>query len=428
MSEPATLADRTPLVAELFHAGDLQRAFSHFSPWGVASMVVVCAQRQIATFIGNDIGPIQEAWLGLFAHLGPAKDGGRELGRNKIASLNLDVAPLGEINVIVRPLRASGDTVARVVYVRTSEQSTATFDSCVDAVHRSLESLTHAAYAQWVSGEAHRMVVERNAVVRAEVERAVTHIRGIDRLRSDFLATVSHELRTPLTSIIGYSEMLLRGIAGDLSAEQHECVAAIFERGEELQCLISQMLDMTRISDKGVLVVTPEPRDLGELSARAVRTIQWAAGQADVALLNEIRVGEFPIVMADPARTQQIFVNLLNNAVKFSPAGTAVRIAAELAPRRRPSGDLAHFGDEERDAVMVSITDEGGGIPPEEREKIFEAFYQVDGSATRRHGGVGLGLSIVRKLVEAHGGDVWVEGEPGRGARFCFTFPLAASA
>jgi signal transduction histidine kinase len=251
----------------------------------------------------------------------------------------------------------------------------------------------------------------------------VQHLRELDQLKSNFLATVSHELRTPLTSVIGFSEMLLEGLAGSLNDEQAEYVRTILARGEELLELITQILEMSQL-EFGALRLDLQRAALPELADRAIEAVRLHAEAAKVELINAIE--GVPAVLVDPDKMQRVLVNLLGNAVKFSQAGS-VRITAGLAPIRRPFREETLFGEEDSDAVRVTVTDTGMGIAPEQLSKVFEAFYQVDASPTRRHGGAGLGLSIVKNLVRAHGGEVWAESQIGLGTAVHFTVPLAAT-
>ena len=135
---------------------------------------------------------------------------------------------------------------------------------------------------------------------------------------------------------------------------------------------------------------------------------------------------ELPRVLIDQDKIQQVLVNLISNAIKFTRPDGEVRVYAELAPMQRPFEE-DFFGEEVADALRVSVSDTGIGIPDDQLTRIFDAFYQVDSSSTREHGGAGLGLSIVRKLIEAHGGEVWVESVVGVGTTFHFTLPIATA-
>lgn len=297
----------------------------------------------------------------------------------------------------------------------------------VVAVPAFLARLLQSSYAAWVTSELHlqssatawRAMAQQNA----ELVRAVEHLKQLDQLKSNFLATVSHELRTPLTSVIGFSEMLVEGIAGPLNPEQAEYVRTILARGEELLSLITHVLEMSQLEARAVRLDL-RPVDLHAAALRAIETLRLAAEQAQVAI--HIAPATVGSVLADPEKLQRILVNLVGNAIKFSPRGQTVEISAAAAPIRRPFEEVTLFGEELHDAVRVSVRDHGIGIAHDQLTRVFEAFYQVDSGPTRRHGGTGLGLSIVKNLVVAHGGEIWAESEIGRGTTMHFTLPLAS--
>ncbi len=218
--------------------------------------------------------------------------------------------------------------------------------------------------------------------------------------------------------------MLLQGIAGDLNEEQGEYVQTILDRGEELLRLITQILEMSRM-EMGTVRLSLTSMSVLPVVERALSSVHIAAKKAGVIIRHEIGVG-MPDVVIDPDKVQQVLVNLISNAVKFNREGGEVVVSTELAPIRRPFEDEDFFGAEVDDAMMVTVRDTGIGIKSEQLERIFEAFYQGDSTSTREHGGAGLGLSIVRKLVEAHGGEVWAESSIGVGTSFFFTVPLAS--
>ena len=295
----------------------------------------------------------------------------------------------------------------------------------VVAIHGMLDLVLSSGYARWITTQVHEAVSEGSYRAmqqqNSDLQRAVDHLREVDGLKSSFLATVSHELRTPLTSVIGFSEMLLKGLAGPLNAEQTEYVSTVLERGEELLQLISSLLEISRL-EVGAVDLIPEAMIVSELVARARRAVEILATRANLGV--QIEISGMPQVRVDPHKIHQVLVNLLSNAFKFSRAGGNVRVSACTAPLRRPFTDEAYFGSEQHDAVKISVADDGVGIVSDRLERIFEPFYQVDGTLTRQHGGAGLGLAISKKLVEAHGGEIWAESEPGRGTRFHFTVPL----
>jgi signal transduction histidine kinase len=326
----------------------------------------------------------------------------------------------------VLPLHAGADRVGTLV-VSAAVEDAPLAERTARALSAMLAAVLQSGYAAWVTSELHLAASEstHQALQQQNVQlrRAVDHLRELDQLKSNFLATVSHELRTPLTSVIGFSEMLLNGIAGDLSHEQREYVQTILERGEELFRLITQILEMSRLESGGVhLSVTPTR--LADVVARAMASVDLVAQRAEVRVANNLEPG-LPEVAVDPDKLQQVFVNLLANAIKFNRATGEVSVSAQQAPIRRPLGGDEPFGAEIDDALRVSVRDTGIGIPREQLARIFDPFYQVDASSTREHGGAGLGLSIAKKLVEAHGGEIWAESEVGHGTAFHFTLPLA---
>jgi len=260
--------------------------------------------------------------------------------------------------------------------------------------------------------ESFREIENKNRELMATNER----LRELDRLKSNFLATVSHELRTPLTSIIGYSEMLMQGMAGQINPEQDEYVRTILEKGESLLSLISSILDLTQI-EAGRLRLAFSPCDVGDVVKQAVSAVlpqaQKKRLRVDVSLPPSL---DRPSVDRDKLR--QCLVNLLANAVKFTPEGGRIGVSVSA---EAPAG----FMPADTRAWAIIVADTGIGIPPEQRDRIFESFYQVDQSSTRQYGGAGLGLAIVRSFVEGHGGKVRVDSEVGKGSRFTLVLPYA---
>jgi signal transduction histidine kinase len=258
----------------------------------------------------------------------------------------------------------------------------------------------------------------------AKLQEAFDRLKELDRLKSNFLATVSHELRTPLTSIIGYGEMLYEGLAGDLNPEQKEYVSTIRNKGEQLLSLIKSLLDLGKLESGTIRVATQAVR-ITEVLDQVVSTVTPAARKKNVRVSLEVSEN-LPELRADPERLRQVFLNLVDNALKFTPSEGVVTLRA-----RRVEGEM---DDEEeglallaptRARVEVRVIDTGIGIPGREKARVFDAFYQVDSSSTREFGGVGLGLSIVKRLVEAHSGTIAVEDNPPRGTVFVVSLPQA---
>ncbi|MGC9333295.1 MAG: GAF domain-containing sensor histidine kinase, partial [Anaerolineae bacterium] len=235
----------------------------------------------------------------------------------------------------------------------------------------------------------------------------ITRERELDEIKSQLLSTVSHELRTPLASIKGFATTLLREDVEWDEASRREFLSIIDEESDRLSELIGNLLDMSRI-EAGELPVEPEPVDLMPLIQETAAEFQM------MTQLHQLRldlVPALPLVMADPRRTRQVLRNLVENAVKYSPEGGPIRIAAEP-------------GDE---MLIVSVADQGIGIEPQQLGRVFDRFYQVDSASTRQVGGSGLGLAISKAIVEAQDGNIWAESKPGTGSTFYFSLPLVRS-
>jgi signal transduction histidine kinase len=238
-----------------------------------------------------------------------------------------------------------------------------------------------------------------------ELEKANARLLELDRIKSDFLSTVSHELRTPLTSIRSFSEILLRYDVDD-AEKRRKFVGIINDEAERLTRMINDLLDLSKI-EAGRLELFPEPLELEPVFARSVSTTQPLFAEKGVNVVSRVEA-LLPPVFADADRLHQVLTNLLANAVKFSPGGGTVRLS----------------GIKREDFALISVTDEGPGIPPDRLEQIFERFHQVRDPQKSHPLGTGLGLTISREIVSKMGGDIWVESELGDGAVFFFTVPL----
>jgi two-component system sensor histidine kinase BarA len=278
--------------------------------------------------------------------------------------------------------------------------------------------------------ESYRVLEDR----AAKLQEAYDRLKELDRLKSNFLATVSHELRTPLTSIIGYSEMLSEGLAGALEPEQAEFVKTIHEKGEQLLMLIMGLLDLSKL-ESGTMAMRKNTVDIAKVLGEVLSTLTPNARKKGVKL--ELALEENLLaVRGDPERLRQVFINLVDNAIKFTPAnGTVTMRARSLLGGDGGSGNGEGDDDESGFALLapmekrleVRVLDTGIGIPPRERAKVFDAFYQVDSSSTREYGGTGLGLSIVKRLVESHGGTILIEDNAPHGTQFIVTIPGPSS-
>jgi len=413
---PIGIPDRVPPLSDLIRADDLGRTLRPFVVGSVGGVALFARDGTLFCGSHRDAGPMA-SWEQLPPEAAPTVQRG--------AASSFGIA---DTMFDVRAVYAGTERVGVLVVARAAASEDARDTGVADALVGVVAMLLQAGYATWVTSEmhlassqsAHAALTQRNA----ELERAVAHLSELDKLKSNFLATVSHELRTPLTSVIGFSEMLIEGLAGPLNEEQADYVKTILDRGEELLTLISHVLEMSQL-EVGTLRLDLGPQSLSGILARAVETLRPVAEAASVLIDVHVDADALPAVLVDAEKTQRVFQNLIGNAIKFSKAGSAVTVAAVPAPIRKPFQEETLFGEEVDDAVRVTVTDRGIGIAPEQLPKIFEAFYQVDASPTREHGGAGLGLSIVKNLVQAHGGDVWADSEPGVGTSIHFTVPIA---
>lgn len=290
---------------------------------------------------------------------------------------------------------------------------------------RMAEALVVSALRRALATRVHLLHVEEaycELQLRTQrLEQAVQRMRESERIKNIFLATVSHELRTPLTSVIGYTEMLMEGLAGPLEEEQRDYLQIVMDKSDQLHQLITKLLDVSRIESTGV-TLNRMPVDLGDL-LREVLTFVAAQLRRKRTRLEISLPEDLPALHGDYEKLRQVLVNLIANAIKFTPECGEVRVVARnlpptesRLPKRGEANDVGAW-------VQLSVIDNGIGIPAELHEKVFDLFYQVDSSVTREHQGSGLGLSIVRKYVEAHGGQVWIEDRPERGCIFHLILP-----
>ncbi|RKY62241.1 MAG: hypothetical protein DRP95_01840 [Candidatus Latescibacterota bacterium] len=266
-----------------------------------------------------------------------------------------------------------------------------------------------------------RKIQERLQALVRELDLQRRRAEDASRAKSMFLANMSHELRTPLNAILGFGQLLRADAAGPLNDRQRRYVDHILESGQHLLDIINDILDLSRV-EAGKVEMRIEPVSLEELVRQGLSMVQMKARNHNISLSMEVEKG-LEKVPADPRMFKQILFNLLSNAVKFTPDGgkvlvTAKRVKADELPKRPETEGL------EGEWVMVSVSDTGIGIAPEDQERIWREFEQVDSDLSRRYEGTGLGLPLTKRLVELHGGRIWVESEPGKGSTFTFVLPL----
>jgi signal transduction histidine kinase/CheY-like chemotaxis protein len=246
-----------------------------------------------------------------------------------------------------------------------------------------------------------------------EIADASLRIREADRLKSQFLANMSHELRTPLNSIIGFSDVLLSRLPESFPEKQRKFLENINASGQHLLSIINDLLDLSKI-EAGKMELQPEPLVVGPLIEGVCTIVRGTAKSRNMRFALSCPE-DLPLLEADPVKLKQILFNLISNAVKFSDDGATVEVDV-----RSVGVDSSPLDCE---AVQVAVIDRGVGIDPRNHRLIFEEFRQVDQSATRAHGGTGLGLALVRRLIELHRGTITVESAPGQGSTFTVTMP-----
>ena len=238
----------------------------------------------------------------------------------------------------------------------------------------------------------------------AQLEAAYHDLRESDRLKDELIQNVSHELRTPLSAIMGYIDMMGDETLGPLVDDQVHAVAVISEQSRVLARMVA---DILLVQDIGHQEIERAPANLARLARTALSVIQPIINEHRNIRLETQIPDSVPKIAVDHEMVRQSIENLLSNAIKFSPEGGTITLRVTETP----------------DAVCVSVADEGIGIPESQFDKIWQRFYQVDGSTTRRFGGVGLGLTIVRHVVDQHGGDISVDSTVDEGSIFTMSFP-----
>ena len=252
--------------------------------------------------------------------------------------------------------------------------------------------------------------LEKEMVQRKKAEGLIKgqngRLKELDRRKSEFLSTAAHELRTPLTSILGFSEILLKGKLD--TKKKNKFLKTINEEAEGLAYIINDLLDVSRIESGRGIEIKKAPVDLKDIIPENVNFFQV---QTNKHIFKIDLPGNLPKIELDKDRIGQVIGNLLSNAIKFSPQGGEIRINLEQT-------------DEE---IKISVSDTGLGIPKKDLPYVFEKFYRADNASSNAIGGTGLGLAIAKYIVESHKGKIWVESKPGKGSSFSFTLPLKAT-
>lgn len=308
--------------------------------------------------------------------------------------------------------------ISRTVISRIAKALLAVMDVILLSAHKAhVTTQVHVASVR----ESYRELLAKNK----QLEQMQENIKEFEQLKSNFLSTVSHELRTPLTSIIGYSEMLYQGIAGDMGDEQKQFIGTIKTKGEELLGLISSILDFSTIesgrTELHVMEIAP-----AQIVERAVAECRPSAERRGVRIVVDLDddLGE---VLLDPEKIETALRHLIENGIKFSHPGGVVHVSARrLSPEPDKHADDG-FGFvlmSTPETLEIAVRDYGIGIAQADQVRVFSPFVQVDNSSTRERGGAGLGLALVKTFVEKHGGQVEMDSNEGEGSTFAMRIPI----
>jgi signal transduction histidine kinase len=245
----------------------------------------------------------------------------------------------------------------------------------------------------------------QNARLFREIEARGHQLEIASQHKSQFLANMSHELRTPLNAILGYTELIMDDIYGEVPGKIRDVLERVQKSGQHLLSLINAVLDLSKI-EAGQLILSIGDYSMQDVVYTAMTSVESLAAEKQLTLTVEVSP-DLPIGKGDERRLVQVLLNLLGNALKFTEAGeVTVRVTTA------------------DDAFLVAVSDSGPGISEADQEKIFEEFQQADSSSTKQKGGTGLGLAIAKRIIEMHGGRIWVESKPGQGSTFWFTLPV----
>ena len=282
----------------------------------------------------------------------------------------------------------------------------------VSMVVEQLATEKRLAEAEAALRERNEQLDAQNEELMRQQQELIEKTREVQRanqLKSEFLANMSHELRTPLNVIVGFSQLMADGVPGKVNEEQRQCLGDILAGSQHLLNLINEVLDLSKI-ESGKMELKPENIDLTRVVASLTRTMMPVLAPRKQSL--DIKVEEgMPPVHTDGGKFEQVMLNLVDNASKFTTDGGKLKIEA----------------GRDGDWCQVSVIDNGTGIKKEDQERIFEPFSQLDNPLVKERRGTGLGLPLIKQIIERYGGQIWVESEYGKGSRFTFTVPLAAT-
>jgi len=320
------------------------------------------------------------------------------------------IRPLSSLTEITKNITDTGNLDQKVEINAKGEiqDLASSFTSMIAKIHEQ-EKLKNYAFKELSSyrDRLEDLVRERTTQLETtnkDLLKEKNRAEEADQLKSAFLATMSHELRTPLNSIIGFTGIIIQGLAGPLNQEQEKQLSMVQQSARHLLALINDVLDISKI-EAGELNITKKPVDVEKAIESVIATLKKSAEDKGLQIIADISP-ETGYVTGDQRRIEQILINIINNAIKFTESGT-IKIKSTLKDNN----------------VQISVCDTGIGIDEEQMGRLFQPFHQIDTGTTRKHDGTGLGLSISKKLTELHGGVISVTSTPGQGSEFIVTIP-----